>query len=84
MQLAYRLNDSVTALVQKSGFCKFLQLPVGALFYPTVHKPDRNGMVQGQCLGEAVEMFSRDLEACGEPVAEQTAKSDSQAPSRCG
>lgn len=66
---AYRLNMPVTVVAQQGTRDKLLQLPMGSIFYARDSRPDRNGMVGGTCKGDAVLMFSRDLQDCAIPVA---------------
>ena len=68
----YRINDPVTVAIQLETHYELVQLPVGSLFRAADSKPDRNGMIQGTCRGDAVLMFMRDLEDCASPIAGET------------
>jgi hypothetical protein len=65
---AFRLNMPVTVVVQQPNRHKLLQLPIGAIFYAGNSRPDQNGMVEGTCKGDAVLIFSRDLQDCAVPI----------------
>lgn len=71
--LVYRINDPVTVAVQKGEHYSLEQVPAGCLFRTANSTPDCNGMISGVCRGDAVLMFSRDLEDCAIAVGTEAA-----------
>jgi hypothetical protein len=66
---AYRLKSSITVVVRNMDRHRLIELPPGSVFYATILKPDSKGMIDGICGGNAVLMFSSDLEDRTEPTA---------------
>ena len=68
MKSVYRLQEPVTVLVGQTNGPRLQQLPAGSLFYASSTKPDRNGLIEGICDGNSVQIFSRDLEDRAHPI----------------
>lgn len=72
----YRLQGPVTVLVEHPNGHRLQQLPAGSVVHISNGKPDRNGLIQGTCNGNSVQMFSRDLEDCAHSIGAAHAQGD--------
>jgi hypothetical protein len=66
--LAYLLKNPITVVVRQVNHYRLVQLPAGSVFNASGSEPDPSGMIDGTCKGDAVLMFSRDLEDRAEPI----------------
>ena len=64
----YRLKDSLLAIAEQEDKI-LLELPAGAMFYSTNPRPDSQGLIQGMCKGQMVQIFACDREERAEPLA---------------
>ena len=65
---AYRLHLPVTVVRQDANRHRFVQLPVGSVFYPAAGCASREVMIEGTCNGDVVLMFTRDLKDCARQI----------------
>jgi hypothetical protein len=70
--LAYLLKNLITVVVRQTNHYRLMQLPAGSVFNASGSRPDSSGMIDGTCKGDAVLMFSSDLEDRAEPIGAHT------------
>jgi hypothetical protein len=63
----FRLVRPATVMVQQKNHYCLKHLREGSVLHTTAQEPDRNRMIECNCRGDIVLIFSRDLDESAEP-----------------
>ncbi len=73
---AYRITNSITAMIRQGASERFKCLAGGSILFP-ISEPNAAGMIEARCESDLVLVFERDLDEASEQIEIEVASSSS-------